>query len=390
MGRTLIFTVLACSAAWLSCGRDTERSPAERQKLAIDRLAADAPDERAPSWATEAGKSLAKGSQLGAAGRVQPATAPDRAYDSNEPVAIRRVVYRFAIDLPAALREPHPPLLPTSGELQVDVAEDRLRARFTGPAWPIDEGSEIRLRADVPGVYLFDGQGGRPLPKNHLASWFLGDEIPLFRRTPLTIRRDSGPTAEGPAELVCALLAEWTASPREETVRQCSGGALPLGFRFGVWAADITAIVPMTVPRSQLRADAANPPRSLVSARQRPLLDARELGKLAPLSPRKNPDLPALDAGPPGSGVLRVQNPGETRVLVVLSGVPIGWLQPGAAGEFSGLNPGHYRLSWVRPYGEYRALPAPFAIPGELTLGVTPIEPQLDLPRSSDSPEAAR
>lgn len=387
MGR--LAAALALSAVLLSCGRD--REAAQRPKLASDRLGESAPDERAPSWATEAGKSLAKGMQLGAADRVQPAPAPDRAYESNEPVAVRRVVYRFAIDLPAVLREPHPPLLPSRGELQIDVTDDRLRARFLGSTWPVDEGSELRMRVDVPGVYLFDGQGGRPLPKNHLASWFLGDEIPPFRRTPLTIRRDPGPSVEGPAELVCALLAEWTASPHEDTARQCSGGALPLGFRFGIWAADLTAIVPMSLPRSALRADAGNPPRTLVSAHQRSLLDAHEISKLAPLPARKNPDLPPPPSGPPGSGVLRVSNPGATRALVVVAGVPIGWLQPGAAGEFGGFNPGYYRLAWIRPYGDYRALPAPFAIPGELALGVTPLPAQLDLPpRSSDSPEAAR
>jgi hypothetical protein len=288
------------------------------------------------------------------------------------------------------MREAHPPLLPTSGELHLDVGEDRLRARFLGTAWPIDDGTEVRLRADTPGVYLYDGAGGRPLPRNHLASWFLGDEVPHSRRTALTIRRDSGPSAEGPADMVCALLAEWTASPREETMRQCSGGALPLGFRFGIWVADITAIVPMSVPRSQLRADAVGLPRAFTSSRLRPLRDAREIAKLAPLSPRKYPELAPIEAGPPGSGSLRVTNHGAARTLVVVSGVPVGWLQPGAAGEFSGFNPGHYRVGWLRPYGQFALLPAPFVIPGELSLGMTPIEPQLDSPRSSDSPAATR
>jgi hypothetical protein len=370
----------------VGCGRE---EPEPKVRLASERLGADA-DEKAPSWATEAGKSLAKGMQLGAAGHVQPATAADRTYESNEPVPIRRVVYRFGIDVPAGLREAHPPLLATSGELHLDVAEDRLRARFLGPAWPIDEGTELRLRSDMPGVYLFDGAGGRPLPRNHLASWFLGDEGAQFRRTPLIIRRDSGPTAEGPAELVCALLAEWTGAPREETMRQCSGGALPLGFRFGIWAADLTAIVPMSVPRSQLRADAVGLPRAFNAARVRPLRDAREIAKLAPLSARKYPELAPFEAGPPGSATLRVVNHGSTRALVVVSGVPIGWLQPEAAGEFSGFNPGYYRVAWLRPYAQSAPLPAPFLIPGELSFGLTPIEPQLDAPRSSDSPAATR
>jgi hypothetical protein len=372
----------------LACGR--ESAPAPKSRLASERLGVEEPEGKAPGWATEAGKSLAKGMQLGAAGRVQPATVADRAYETNEPVAIRRVVYRFGIDVPAAMREAHPPLLPTGGELHIDVSEERLRARFLGTAWPIDEGSELRLRSDAPGVYLYDGKGGRPLARNHLASWFLGDELVQFRRTALTIRRDPGPSAEGPADLVCALLAEWTGSPREETMRQCAGGALPLGFRFGIWVADLTAIVPMSVPRSQLRADAVGLPRGVHSSRVRPLRDAREIGKLAPMSPRKYPDLPPSPAGAPGSATLRVTNHGSARTLIVVSGVPVGWLQPEAAGEFSGFNPGHYRVGWMRPYGQFSLLPQPFAIPGALTLGLTPIEPQLDSPRSSDSPAATR
>src|SRR5262249_39123587 len=156
--------------------------------------------------------------------------------------------------------------LPSPGELHIDVSEDRLRARFTGAAWPIDDGSEVRLRADTPGVYLFDGSGGRPLGPGHLGSWFMGDEGAQFSRVPITLRLDPGPIAEGPSELIGALLAEWTGQPRGELERQCGGGMVPQGFRFGAWIADLTAIVPMTLPRSVLRADAANPPRTITSA----------------------------------------------------------------------------------------------------------------------------
>jgi hypothetical protein len=371
--------------AALGCGREQAAEP--KPRLASERLGP-APDEKAPSWATEAGKSLAKGLQLGAAGKVQPAIVPDRAYESSEPVPIRRVVYRVSISVPPGLREANPPLLPSSGELHLDLSENRLRARFLGSVWPIDEGSELRLRADTPGVYLYDGEGGRPLSRGQLASWFLGDEISPFRRGSLAIQRDTGPTVEGPAEMVCALLAEWTASPREETARQCAGGAVPLRFRFGIFRADLTAIVPMNVPRSQLRADAVGLPRAFTSSRVRLLRDAREIGKL---SPRKHPELAPIPAGPPGSASLRATNHGATRTLVVVAGVPIAWLQPGAAAELVGFDPGYYRVGWVRPYAQFMLLPEPVAIPGELSLGMgTPIEPQLDSPRSSDSPEATR
>lgn len=385
-GRAAAVLLSLVLVASLGCGREEAAGP--KPRLASERLGPE-PDEKAPSWATEAGKSLAKGLQLGAAGRVQPAIVPDRAYDSNEPVPIRRVVYRVSIWVPPGLREASPPLLPSSGELHLDVGAERLRARFLGSIWPIDEGSELRLRADTPGVYLYDAEGGRPLPRNHLASWFLGDEVSPFRRANSYIRRDLGPSVEGPADMVCALVAEWTAAPREELVRQCSGGALPLAFRFGIFVADLTAIVPMSVPRSQLRADAVGLPRAWTGSHVRPLRDAREIGKL---SPRKHPDLAPITPGPPGSATLHVINHGSARTLVVVAGVPIGWVQPGAATELSGFNPGYYRVGWVRPYAQFMLLPHPVAIPGELSLGPAPPldEPQLDSPRSSDSPEATR
>jgi hypothetical protein len=354
-----------------------------------------ADSERAPSWATEVGKSLARGLQLGAANRVTPATVSDRQFDSAEPVSVRRLVYRATIELPQGLRVAHSPVLPSPSELHLDVGIDRLRGRFVGPSWPVDDGSEVRLRADVPGVYMFDGAGGRPLAPGHLASWFNGDEGEQFARQPVRLRAEPGPSAEGPSELVCALIAEWTAQPRQALENSCAGGVLMQKFQFGIWSFDLTAIVPMTVPRSQIRADAVSLPRPLAGARGRNLLETRDIERLAPISQRQagnntgSTGLAPIDAGPPGSGVLRAENRGQTRMLVVVQGVPLAWLQPRAAMEFSGFTPGYYRVSGLRPYAQTAFAPAPMVIPGELLVGLAMEVAQPESARPSDALDAA-
>ena len=376
----------ACAAlGLLACGESS--SPLQKTPLAHAPIEADPEAERAPSWATEAGKSLERGLLPGGGPRVAPATVGDRGFASNEEVPVRRLVYRVSIVVPDTLHAPHPPLLPSPAEIHMDVGIDRLRARFQGAAWPVDEGSEVRLRADVPGVYVFDGAGGRPLAPGHLASWFAGDEAHPIPRQHAEIRRDPGPLLEGPAELVCALIAEWTSTPRDWLEPQCSGGAIPLAFRFGMWSLDVTAIVPMTMHRVQLRADNADPPRSLASAQIRTLLSQRDIGRLPPLSPR-TPGLPVLDGGLPSGGGLMVRNRGRTRMLLVVQGVPLAWLQPGAAIEYSGFSPGFYRVAALRADADDVAMPLPTLIPGDFEIGLRD-DVQLE-PRPSTSPDAAR
>lgn len=318
----------------------------------------------------------------------------DRHFDSDEPVAVRRLVYRATIELPQGVRVAHSPVSSSPSELHLDVGIDRLRGRFVGPSWPVDDGSEVRLRADVPGVYMFDGAGGRPLAPGHLASWFNGDEGEQFVRQPVRLRAEPGPSAEGPSELVCALIAEWTAQPRQALENWCAGGVLMHRFQFGIWSFDLTAIVPMTLSRAQLRADSVGLPRPLASSRVRSLLETRDIERLAPINLRPAANtgvtaLPPIDAGPPGSGVLRAENRGLTRLLVVVQGVPLAWLQPRAATEFTGFTPGYYRVSALRPYAQTAGTPAPMVIPGELLVGFATEVAQPDAPRPSDALDAS-
>lgn len=378
-----------CTALALIACRQADRAPVQR--VAPNPLPPTAAEpERAPSWATEVGKSIAKASQLSAANRVQPATMVDRAYDSDEQVGIRRLVYRVSIDIPQGLRAPHPPMLPLQMELLLDVGDERLRARFTGPGWPVDDGSEVRLRGDLPGVYLFDGKGGRPVAPAHLSSWFVGDEGEHPSRVPIQLRAANGPSAEGPSRLVCSLLAEWTSQPRDDLERWCEGGVLMQGFRFGIWIAELTAIVPMTLPRSMLRADSVGSPRTPTpNPAVRMLVDARDISRLEPIVVKPKSDLPAIDAGSLTTAGLTAVNRSRARMLVVVSGVALAWLQPGAATEFTGFAPGYYRVGAVRPYAQWSGGAGPIVLPGDLIINPN-AEAQLETPRPTDSPEAAR
>jgi hypothetical protein len=367
--------------------------------------------------------------------KIAPPTIGDSDYASHELISVRRIVYRFTLLVPAAMKTGRPPVGVPAGELHIDATDQRLRARFVGPGWPIDEGSEVRLRSDAPGAYLFDGEGGRPLPPGQLASWFLGGSG-LRARGDLQMRYDYGAAPnEGPGDMLCALLAEWTQNSREETAARCAG-AIPPGFHFGAWQADLTALVPISLPRSDLRADAANPPAPLPTSDTRNLLDAAELARIAPtqLKPGDEPGaelgrlapiplkagaepIAALArSGPtPKTGAeplaelaavsgttLRVENRTPARLCLIVQGVPIGWIKPDASGDFSGLTPGFYRVAAQRSSGLVVLPPTLMRIPGELRLGrevaaacsgggCRGSEPEPQLGESSaDSPAAAR
>jgi hypothetical protein len=334
--------------------------------------------------------------------KIAPPTIGDSEYASREPVSVRRIVYRFTLIVPAAMKSGRPPVAVPAGELHIDATEQRLRARFIGPGWPIDEGSEVRLRVDAPGAYLFDGEGGRPLPPGQLASWFLGGSG-LRARGDLQMRYDyGGAPNEGPGDMLCALLAEWTQNSREETQPRCAG-AIPPGFRFGAWQADLTALVPISLPRSDLRADAANPPAPLPTSDTRDLLEAEELGRIAP-TPLKPSDEANLPPAAVSGKTLRIENRTPARLCVIVQGIPIGWIKPDVVGDFAGLAPGVYRVAAQRSSGLVVLPPTLMRIPGEVRLGrevgagaacsgggcrANELEPQLGA-SSADSPAAAR
>ncbi len=308
---------------------------------------------------------------------IVPATMADHAFEGSDTVPVRHLVYRVSFIVAAAgLHGRRPALLAPAGELHVDVAMERLRARFLGPGWPLEEGTEVRLRADVPGVYLFDGIGGRPLPPGQLAGWFQGAETGRAKAV-MHVRRDPDDKGShdrvGPGELLCALLAEWTQQDRDDLLPRCANGALPLGFRFGLWSAELTAIVPLNLPRGKLRADAGQPPEPVSFSFGRPMLDPADLARLVPERVRPDKRVVEVPIGAEGAS-LEVENLTPARAIVVVSGVPIGWVRPHARVRFAGFTPGFYRVVASRPLGQPLMNPTLVHIPGNLRFGrATPL-----------------
>jgi hypothetical protein len=298
------------------------------------------------------------------------APEPDDAYASDDPVPARRYVYRVQLRFPGMLEEA--PFASSAAELFVDVSEDRLRARFVGPGWPVEAGSVVRLRGHTPGVYLFERAGARSIGPGAMAAWYEGGPrmrtrpvLAVRREVPRPGRRGAPPRPVPPGALVCALLAEWTNELRENVIRRCQHGA-PVGFRVGPWHADRTADVPVELPRRALRADEADPPARVVRTTSRAFLEPSALVHVEEMQ-RPPPHLPRQDEHRPPEG-LEFVNEGNARVLVTVESVAIGWVDPHESGLFIGLRPGTYRVAALRPLGAVVIQPRIVVVPGRTIL----------------------
>ena len=292
---------------------------------------------------------------------IVPAFSDDGDYANEEPELARRLVYRVALRVPANLGVASETVPRPSGELYIDVSRDRLRARFSGAGWPVPAGSEVRLRRDEPGVYLFDGEGGRPLGPGQLAQWFEGGRLrfePSHR-----VRPPPNEEQLGPGDLTCRLIAEWLNASVDALSRRCGDGGSPPDFRVGLWLAERTADVGVQLPRSALRADHVDPPPPVPRSDSRAFLTP-DLMRRIRRDPGPRPP-PAEDA--PGEGI-RLTNRGHARMIVTVQGTPVGWVDRGATAHFVGLEPGTYRVGAMRPFGLQYAGLQPVTVPGHLLL----------------------
>ena len=355
-----------CSGA----GEHSERAQAVQSSKEQPPHAAHPSSGNDSSWAQRVGP-LTSALPDSAERKIEPSTLLDPENASSELIGVRRVVYRVTIAVPASLRSARPPVSPPAGELLLDVGDQRLRARFVGPGWPVDDGSEVRLRGDVPGVYLFDADGGRPLSPGQLSTWFEGYPAGMRTRSELLIHKDYNPgPSEGPGDLLCAFLAEWTGNPRDEVLRRCTG-FLPPGFRFGVWSAELTAIVQTSVPRYELRADAADPPRLWPRAPDPQLIEASALARIRALPrPRDAARTAELAAPAAISGAdkpqLVLDNRTPARMVAVVQGVPVGWVNAFSRVRFSGLSAGLYSVAALRTSTGSIQGSGQVSVPGEM------------------------
>ncbi|HEX2676625.1 MAG TPA: hypothetical protein VHM19_08290 [Polyangiales bacterium] len=383
--RAHAWLVLRCVAVLLplmAAGGCSKRAPARAGRVTstapLPVEPATVSGDAAIDWAAQVGHTplIARGGSQPSAAKaalspplnVQPATMADHAFEASGSVPARHLVYRVTFIVPTGLRKHRPPISAPAGELHVDVAKERLRARFVGPGWPVEDGTEVRLRDDIPGVYLFDGTGGRPLAPGQLAGWFQGSEANRTKSL-VYVHRDLGNGERGgPGELLCALLAEWTQQDREDLLPLCRNGALPLGFHFGLWSAELTAIVPLEVARGKLRADAGHPPERIAWSPGRTMLEPADIAKLVPVRVRAERRVVEQPVGPEGA-VLDIENRTDARVVVVVEGVAVGWVRARTHVRFNGFAPGFYHVGASRPFGQPVMSPNLIHIPGSLRFG---------------------
>lgn len=363
MTRGGLLPVLAVLLGVTACDCN-RRGPTEASAPTADPGAADAPEPEPPEPAQPIAPSptSARAAREGDdAWPIADAPLEDEAWAGNEPVEARRLVYRVHLYVPPVLGEAPPTIPDAAAELFVDASEERLRARFVGPGWPVEAGSQVRLRRGEPGVYVFDARGGRSLPPGELAEWFQGGPA---GRDPALVRVRRPPPQENPGtgDIVCALLAEWSGQERETLMRRCGDGP-PAMFRLGPWWAERTADVPVELPRAALRADHLGPPRRIAETESRAFMEPALLGRLEPERARGEDEEPSDDAPPEG---IRVRNDSSTRIVVTAHGLPIGWVDPDAEGHFVGLVRGKHVIAAMRPLGQLAYRPRGVHVPASI------------------------
>lgn len=296
---------------------------------------------------------------------VLPAARVDEHATTTE-VRVRRLVYRFELRVGWLYGNGRSDLLSPTGELYVDVAGGRLRARFVGNGWPVDDGSEVRMRSDRPGVYVFDARGGRPVGTGQLAAWFQGG--PGARSVEMTVRTRAVDDA-ATIDMVCRLFGEWAGTSIAAVRRTCASDGLPVRFQLGPYRGERTAEAVVYLPEHQLRADHLEPPRGLVHHASVGFHTDEEIARIEPM--RDEPQTRRPRAGEALETVARgllVENRTGARVLVTADGVALGWLDPGARHAYPTLPDGGHRIGAMLPLGG-RGTPAfAYALPAHVVL----------------------
>lgn len=279
----------------------------------------------------------------------------------------------------------------------------RLRLAFTGRAFSMPPGAELRARNDAFGHVLVwpDGAKYRVLPPGTLRALFQerrADVVPLVRRSAHALpgRSALGQAAErselestfgrvvldqihqvglsGAGQLLCRLLVELAAIDPASDV--CTDDLMPAHAEFH-WSGgsrldfDVTAIARRAeIASAQLATPPANA-RFVASAlpppAEAPLHTASELGLFRS---RAKTDEPLL-AGAPSEGLLAV-NHGDLPRYVLLDGVPVARLEPGAEQTLIGLKPGRYALGWRDFLGEASDTSRVLQLPARVVYGETP------------------
>ncbi len=294
---------------------------------------------------------------------VRPDFSPDTDFVDDELVDAHRVIYRFHTQVPAMFGPGIETVPRAATELLLLVTPDRLRARFSGPAWPVHADSEVRVRGDRPGAYVFDGTGGRPLGPGQMAHWFDGG--PPRRHVRVWLRVDEPRSALDVGSMICRFLAEWGSASVDALTAQCGGG-VPRWIRIGPYTGDRTADVEVSVPRRQLRADHEQPPPRIAGPTSWLYHSPPTYRRMTPRPrpPARFEQPPA----PPGLEGLRVRNDGPVRMVVTLDGTPLGSVDAGASVDFPDVPEGLFMVGGMRPLGGLAASARLARVPGVVAM----------------------
>ena len=327
------------------------------------------------------------------------------------------------LSLEARLRwlEPAPPRLPetssealakarekTAFELSVDLSSlGRLRLSFAARAYPFPPSTELRARDDRFGHILIWPGGGTytPLPAGTLRA-ALGDArvdvAPLSEPSVTLLGTGSllglptqkqrlensigrveleqalAPMAGSAGALFCRLLLELLAVSPESVA--CRNEWLPLHAEF-TWASGARFELEVTklLKRTELPLEGLAVPPSGSEARRGELpgppfvalVEERELGdfRVRPLPPTDKPDPTAPKLG------LVFQNRSDGPRYLILDGVPVVWLRPGAEWLLSGLKPGRYTVQARDFFGAESTPAKTLELPARFLVGEEPERP---------------
>jgi hypothetical protein len=119
----------------------------------------------------------------------------------------------------------------------------------------------------------------------------------------------------------------------------------------------------MEIEKRKLRADEQEPPTTISVDDSHTLMDPAEYSRLSPYRRDKNSGLND------SAGSLQFVNHTSTKVIVILEGIPVAWVDAYSEGLFSGFHPGRYRIGAVRPFGGQLFSPKTVDLPGTFAIG---------------------
>jgi hypothetical protein len=324
------------------------------------------------------------------------------------------------ISLEARLRwlEPAPPRLPetssdalakarekTAFELSVDLSSlGRLRLSFAARAYPFPPSTELRARDDRFGHLLVwpNGTTYTPLPSGTLRA-ALGDArvdvAPLsdpsvtllgignmlgFPTQKQRLENSIGrveleqalaPMAGSAGALFCRLLLELLAVSPESAA--CRNEWLPLHAEF-TWASGARFELEVTklLKRTELPFEGLAVPPSGSEARRGelpgpPFVALVEERELADFRVRPLPPTEKADPGAPKLGLV-FQNRSDGPRYLLLDGVPVVWLRPGAEWLLSSLKPGRYTAQARDFFGAESTPAKTLELPARFLVGEEP------------------